>query len=142
MRARPVPFAKREGVDGEIDQLVHQGTFTPVSESKWQTPLVVVSKQDGSPRLCGDYRLTVNKALQPDPYPVTTLEEEFPRLAGGGRYFAKLDLVHAQLAVTPETALMLTVTTPRAVSGEPPGARGVNGPSDLPEAHRRPLEGK
>ncbi|KAK3918883.1 hypothetical protein KUF71_001007 [Frankliniella fusca] len=111
-RARPVPYARRQGVENEIDRLVNEGTFTPVTASKWQTPLVTVTKQDGSPRLCGDYRLTINKALQPDPYPLTTLDEAFAQLAGG-TCFTKLDLAmaYAQLPVTEETAMMLTITT-------------------------------
>ncbi|KAK3920884.1 hypothetical protein KUF71_010121 [Frankliniella fusca] len=115
-RARPVPYARREGVEKEIDRLVQEGTFTPVTASHWQTPLVIVTKQDGSPRLCGDYRLTVNKALQPDPYPVTTVDEAFAQLAGSS-CFTKLDLAmaYAQLPVTPETADLLTVTTSKGL---------------------------
>ncbi|KAK3909794.1 hypothetical protein KUF71_019803 [Frankliniella fusca] len=153
-RARPVPYARREGVEKEIDRLVQEGTFTPVTASHWQTPLVIVTKQDGSPRLCGDYRLTVNKALQPDPYPVTTLEEAFAQLAGGS-CFTKLDLAmaYAQLPVTPEIADLLTVTTSkgtvpprerflrvqilRTPPPSPDRAAGPSRPRHAPAARRR-----
>lgn len=61
---RQVPFAVRPGVEEEIEKLVQQDILEPVAYSDWATPLVVVCKKDGSIRLCGDYRSTVNLALK------------------------------------------------------------------------------
>lgn len=53
-----------------------------------------VVKKDGSLRLCGDYRCTVNEAVKSDIYPLPTVSEIFAKLAGG-TVFTKLDLKQA-----------------------------------------------
>lgn len=93
-KSRPVPFALRSKVDEALDRLVEQGVFMPVKHSRWATPIVPVTKKDGSLRLCGDYRCTVNTAVKPDVYPLPTVSELFAALAGG-TVFTKLDLKQA-----------------------------------------------
>ena len=62
--------------------------------SEWAATLVPVLKPDGSMRLCGDYKLTINRVAKPDVYPLPRMEELFATLAGG-KHFTKLDLAHA-----------------------------------------------
>ena len=62
-KARPVPFALQAKVDTEIDRLVREGVLTPVEQSEWASPIVVVRKSDGSIRLYGDYKVTINEYL-------------------------------------------------------------------------------
>ena len=63
-KARLVPFALQAKVDTEIDRLVREGVLTPVEQSEWASPIVVVRKSDGSIRLCGDYKVTINEYLE------------------------------------------------------------------------------
>ena len=65
-----------------------------VSYSDWAAPIVVVPKQDGSYRLCGDYKVTVNQALGVDQYPLPKPEDLLATLAVGQK-FTKLDLRQA-----------------------------------------------
>ena len=51
-------------------------------------------KSDSSVRICGDYKLTVNKASRMDSYPIPKVDELFAKLAGGQKY-SELDLSHA-----------------------------------------------
>ena len=44
--------------------MVKQGYWTPVSQSKWATPLVPEPKKDGGERICGDYKPTVNTQIE------------------------------------------------------------------------------
>ena len=37
------------------------GTIYKVSQSDWAAPMVLVHKKDGSLRVLGDYKMTVNK---------------------------------------------------------------------------------
>lgn len=62
-KPRPVPLAYREAVDSELEKQIQQGLWEPVKHSKWAAPLVIVPKADGI-RICGDYRLTINKAAK------------------------------------------------------------------------------
>ena len=62
--------------------------------SEWATPIVPVGKPDGSVRLCGDYKVTVNQASQVEQYPIPRLEDLLVKV-GGGQKFLKLDISHA-----------------------------------------------
>jgi len=61
-----------------------------VKFSDWATSIVPVAKQDSTFRICGDYKLTVNKVSKPDIYPLSKIDELFTALTGG-RAFSKLD---------------------------------------------------
>uniref|UniRef100_A0A5S6Q6F4 Reverse transcriptase domain-containing protein n=1 Tax=Trichuris muris TaxID=70415 RepID=A0A5S6Q6F4_TRIMR len=113
MRYRPVAFALQAKVVEEIDRLVGEGVWEPVSDSKWATPIVPVLKRDGTIRLCADYRATVNPAVATDVYPLLTLDEALAALSGG-KYFTKLDLRNAytQVPVDEAASEVLTVNTP------------------------------
>ena len=59
-KAQSVPFALRPAVERELERMQSEGIIMPVEFSEWATPLVCVPKPDGTVRLCGDYRTTVN----------------------------------------------------------------------------------
>ena len=111
-KARPVPFAKRQAVEDELREMVETGKAEKVEHSRWASPVVAIEKADGRVRLCGDYKVTVNTVIEPDPYPLPTAEDLFGQLAGG-RCFAKLDLKEAylQLEVEEGSREFLTLNT-------------------------------
>ena len=55
-------------------------------------------KPDQSIRICGDFRLTVNQALETDRYPLPKIEDILASLAWGEK-FTKLDLSKAYLQI-------------------------------------------
>ena len=63
---------------------------------EWASPIVPVPKSDGSVRICGDYKVSANKAMICDIHPIPTSEDLFAMMAGGTS-FTKLDLSHAYL---------------------------------------------
>ena len=69
-KARPVPYALKGRIETELDRLVKEGIYEPVAHSQWAAPIVPVVKEDGSVRICGDYKVTVNPAAKCDNYPV------------------------------------------------------------------------
>ena len=110
---RRVAFARRKIIADEIDRNVAQGVYRgPIPYSKWATGIVPVYKDNRPPRLCGDYRCTLNKAIPKDNYPMPTVEEAFSALAGSSVY-SKLDLreAYTQVPVDDATAQLLTVNT-------------------------------
>ncbi len=72
-RARPVPYALAAKVEEEIDRLLKQGILEKVHYSEWAAPIVPVLKGDGTVRICGDYKLTVNQVTRTNPYPKTSM---------------------------------------------------------------------
>jgi len=63
-KTRPVPFALRDKVEAELEMLQRAGIIEHVQSAEWSAPFVPVVKGDGSVRICGDYRMTVNHRLQ------------------------------------------------------------------------------
>ena len=82
-KARTVPHALRTKVEQELKRLTNQKSIEPVPMSEWAAPIVPVLKPDGSIRICGDYKLTINWAANPDVYPLPYIEELFANLVGG-----------------------------------------------------------
>jgi hypothetical protein len=83
-------------VEEELKRLQSEGILSKVEWSDWATPIVPVPKQDGSVRICGDFKGTINPTLQAEQYPdpLPRIEDIFAHLAGGKK-FSKIDLRHA-----------------------------------------------
>ena len=70
-QARSIPFSMRALVEKELDRLVAEGIVEPVTFSEWAAPIVPVLKADkASVRICGDFKLTVNRIAKLDRYPI------------------------------------------------------------------------
>ena len=118
-KARPVPFALKEKVEEELKRLQREEIVQPVQFSDWAAPIVPVVKQDGSVRICGDYRLTVNRASKLDSYPLPRVEDLFAAMAGGKQY-TELDLQHAyqQLVLDDDSKPCTVINTHRLMPRE------------------------
>jgi len=67
-RPRPIPLAMKEKIEEELRRLINSGVITQVETSEWATPTVSVKKPNGSVRLCGDYKVTINPYLNVNQY--------------------------------------------------------------------------
>ncbi|XP_037501562.1 uncharacterized protein K02A2.6-like [Rhipicephalus sanguineus] len=94
LKARSLPYALLNKVAAELERTCQQGILTPISHSKWATPIVPVVKPDGTLRICGDFKVSVNPACDIDQYPLPKVEDIFASLKGG-YWFSKLDLREA-----------------------------------------------
>jgi len=65
-KARPVPYSIRSSVDKQLDKLVEQNIIEPLPFSDWAAPIVPIMKQDKTVRICGDFKLTVDKVSKLD----------------------------------------------------------------------------
>ena len=85
----------------ELDRLEASGVIEKVTFSEWAAPIVPVLKQDGSIRICEDYKLTV-KAAKPSGTQFFL-----------GNTFAKLDLSQAyqHLLLEDEFKQLTTINT-------------------------------
>lgn len=115
-KARPVPYALHDKVDKELDHLEKEGVIQPITHSDWAAPVMPVVKRDGSVRLCGDFKITVNKVAKFDSYPLPHIDDLFASLSGG-RTFTKLDLAHAylQIPLDAESKKFTTINTHRGL---------------------------
>ncbi|XP_056144392.1 uncharacterized protein K02A2.6-like [Lampris incognitus] len=109
-------YALRSKVEAELTRLTDLGVISPVEHSDWATPVVPVNKKDGTVRLCGDFKVTLNQALCVDKYPIPRIEDLFASLAGGQR-FSKLDLsnTYLQMEVVEESRKLLTIFTQKGL---------------------------
>ena len=111
-KPRPVPFAIKGAIEAELDHLEASGVITKVVHSEWAAPIVPVPKKNGKFRICGDYKVIINQALDVDQYPLPKPDDLFATLAGGKK-FTKLDLTQAyqQLKLDEESTKYVTINT-------------------------------
>ena len=69
-------------MDAERGQLENMGVIKAVQFSEWASQIVPVSKANGSIRLCGNYKTTVNKESHLDRHPLPRVGDMFAALAG------------------------------------------------------------
>ena len=86
---RRLPLGKRQIEKEEIKKMLDRGIIEP-STSAWSSPVVLITKKDGSPRFCLDYR-KLNDVTVKDAYPLPRVEDCINALSGS-KYFSSLDL--------------------------------------------------
>ena len=99
-------------VGRELDRLEEAGVIRKVNHATWAAPLVPVPKNDGTLRLCGDFKVTINPVLLVDQYPLPKPADLMACLTGSV-CFSKLDLTSAyqQMLLDDECAKLVTVNT-------------------------------
>ena len=95
------PIAKRpyrvadvwkDKVKDILDQMQDRGIIEP-SSSEWASPLLVVAKRNGDPRLVVDYRNTVNRVIKSDQHPLPKIDELLHTIKGkGAAYISTFDM--------------------------------------------------
>lgn len=112
VRPRPVPYAIRHLVEEEIARLERSGTLEKVEHSDWGTPVVPIIKSDDQIRLCADYKVTLNKVIHDDKYPIPKIEDMMQNF-DGAKYFCVFDIHKAYLhmPMDEESAVMQTIST-------------------------------
>lgn len=86
---RRLPIAERGIVEQQVDEWLKNGIIEE-SESEYSSPVVLVRKRDGTPRLCVDYR-RVNKVIVKDRFPLPLIEDQLDRLQNA-KVFSTIDL--------------------------------------------------
>ena len=112
MKARNPPFALRSKIEEELERLQKSNIITKVNSSEWATPVVPILKRDNTIRLCGDYKVTLNKVVKREEHPIPKIEELAAKLAGG-KAFTSIDFSHAytQLKLHEDSQEYTTINT-------------------------------
>ena len=77
-------------IDDQVDKLLKQGIIEERT-SAWGSPVTIVSKADGSPRFCVDYRNTLNRHLVRKTWPMPNLETHLDSV-GGAKFITVADV--------------------------------------------------
>ena len=115
-KARSLPYAVKAKVEEQLDADISSGVLIPVKDSEWAAPIVPVIKAGGKVRVCANFKLTANRAVRLDRYPLPKVEDLFATL-GGHSLFSKIDLAQAynQLRVHEASRDVLTINTSRGL---------------------------
>lgn len=107
-----MPYSLRDRTEKEINRLVSLGILYPVRHSNWATPIIPVEKPNNEIRICSDCKVTINKYLAKDHYPMPQIEDILANLAGS-KIFCVLDLKEAfqQIEVSESSQEYLTINT-------------------------------
>ena len=110
-KARPLPPQKLAAAKANFAEMAASGIVRR-SNGPWSSPLHVVTKKDGSFRMCGDYR-RLNTVTTPDRYSIPLIADLTSRLQGK-KFFGKVDLVkgYHQIPVAEQDIAKTAITTP------------------------------
>ena len=84
-----LPYHHQEIVKEELKKMLGQNLIRP-SDSPWASPIVLVTKKDGTTRFCVDYG-KLNDVTCKDAFPLPRIDESLDTLARA-KYFCTLDL--------------------------------------------------
>ena len=99
---RRIPFSLRKKVREMVDEMLDKG-IVEHSLSPWASPIVLVSKQDGSTRFCVDYH-RLNSITKLDEFPLLRIDDSLDLLSGM-KYFSTLDVAtgYWQVKISPDS---------------------------------------
>ena len=75
LKVRLLPLGLCDKVAEELDRLQTRGIIIPMKFLKWSTPTVSIIKNDGSIRICGDFKRIINKSVRTKVYPLPWMDK-------------------------------------------------------------------
>ena len=110
---RRLPITMRDKVKDELSHMVKEGIIRKVKKpTSWVNSMVVVTKPNGSIRICIDPR-DLNKAVKRPHFPLLTVEEVVSRMPNA-KVFSKIDCTSSfwQIELDDESSKLCTFNTP------------------------------
>lgn len=111
-KAYDVPYRLKDKVSVYLDKLEREKVITPIDTSEWASPIIIVMKKNSEIRLVIDCKVSLNKAIVPNTYPLPTSQDIFAILSGC-RVFCALDLegAYTQLELTERSKKFVVINT-------------------------------
>jgi len=95
-KQHPIPERYVSVIDQEIDRMLQQGVIEPCDDPKgFNTPMMVVDKKNGEPRVVANFKHTLNKVLASNAdwcWQMPATETAINAIGSGNQYFSSLDL--------------------------------------------------
>ncbi|XP_062713220.1 uncharacterized protein K02A2.6-like [Aedes albopictus] len=113
---RRIPIPMEQAVNQKLTELMNRDIIELKSgPASWVSPLVVVGKTNGEPRLCLDLR-RVNEAVLRERHPMPAVDDYLARV-GKGKIWSKLDIREAflQIELAEESRDATTFITPQGL---------------------------
>ena len=106
VRVGQIPLAKQKLVDNEVAKMLSAGVIEECVDCKgWNTPMILVSKKDGTWRPCSNFKPTLNKVLvDEEVWSQHSTDELFNKVRPNNKYFTSVDLMKGywQIQIKPE----------------------------------------
>lgn len=111
-----VPYKIKEKFLEHLDGLEKQGIITPIKASEWAAPVIAILKKDNELRMVIDCKVSLNKILIPNTYPLPLAQDIFASLAGS-KVFCSLDLTGAytQLKLSKRSRKYVVINTEKGL---------------------------
>lgn len=111
-KAYGVPYRLRDRVADYLERLEEEKVITPIDTSQWASPIIIVIKKNDDIRLVIDCKVSLNKLLVPNTYPLPTAQHIFANLAGC-KFFCALDLegAYTQLELSERSKKLVVINT-------------------------------
>lgn len=75
VKSQSISYALKNKVDEEIERICTPGVITRTGQSEWGTTIVSVLELNGTIRLCANYKVTLNKVIKDEQYPIAGIED-------------------------------------------------------------------
>ncbi|XP_065315388.1 protein PFF0380w-like [Gordionus sp. m RMFG-2023] len=107
-----IPYSKIDLVGEELNRWIHEKIIEPVNDVRWASPITAVYKDDGSIRLCADFKDTIYPALEDFRYPLPSINDLIAKLSEGKK-ITKIDSKNAflQVPIDKNIRKFLTIST-------------------------------
>ncbi|XP_062557872.1 uncharacterized protein K02A2.6-like [Armigeres subalbatus] len=111
-KAYDVPYRLKDKVATYLDKLENEKVITPIDTSEWASPIIIVMKKNNEIRLVIDCKVSLNKVIVPNTYPLPTSQDIFANLADC-KFFCALDLegAYTQLELTERSKKFVVINT-------------------------------
>ena len=112
-KARPIAYGLEKDVKNRLDEMVAKGIIQKVDSAANASPIVVVKKKSGGVRICGDYKVSLNRHIQQVPTQNLNINDLLQKI-GGMTLFSRIDLegAYLQIALDEESKPLTTINTP------------------------------
>lgn len=91
LKARAIPYKIKDQIDLILKDMVREKIISPVENSSWASPIIVVPKPNNEYRVCINPKKTINPVLADNFYPIPKIHDLFVEI-GSHEYYTLIDL--------------------------------------------------